>query len=94
MPWPSISFAAAPTLTVEFSEGDNNVFFLYPSPGPEFSPVGDTFVRGNIILNLPAPTKVRTVNIEVVREMNAALLLSLYLDQQLTAILTLSLSYR
>ena len=75
--WPSFS-AAGPTLTVEFSEADTNIFFLYPSPGPEFSPVGDTVVRGSVILNLPAPTKVKTVNIEVVR---SGMVPSIYLHQ-------------
>jgi hypothetical protein len=66
MPWPSLPFQAAPSLRIEFSEGDNNVFFLYPSLGTEEEvPIGDTIVQGNVILTLPAPRAVSVVTVEL-----------------------------
>jgi hypothetical protein len=68
MPWPSLPFPAAPSLRIEFSEGDNNVFFLYPSLEFEDKvPIADTTVEGKVILSLPAPRKVSVVTVELVR---------------------------
>jgi hypothetical protein len=57
---------AAPTLNVEFSELDNNIFFLYPTP-QGLAPVADTNVEGKVILELPVAKKVKTVAVQLVR---------------------------
>lgn len=79
-----LGLPAAPTLSVEFDELDNNIFFLYPGPErkddfgkprrdklnneADLAPVADTNVEGRVILDLPVAKKVKTVAVQLVKQ--------------------------
>lgn len=51
--------AAHPTISVQFHEGDNNVFFLHPGGA-------DTIVAGTVGAVLDEATYVKSLSVEVV----------------------------
>lgn len=55
----------SPTLSILYTENDNNVRFLWPVP-PELTPIQDTKVEGNIILTLPSARKAEHLVVEMV----------------------------
>lgn len=56
----------SPTISIEFDDGDDDLFFLYPVP-ESMEPIADTIVAGRVLLDLPVDRRVSGISVQLVR---------------------------